>query len=423
MRWRATLFTFGLALLTSRGVSLADEAVALDLSSQLATQFTLRLSIEPGELAVPTRPAAGGLFWQSDDGLRSASAPGHALLAAPFVGAASLIADGALHERLDPLFAPGDRTVEQVLLPLRRDPRVLAFALFGALCAAAITFFTLSALRARGGSARVLAAGALLLVASPLAVYAGSTWSQLPATAALALALFCATRKSAHGLDVGAALALAVLVRAELVLALPGVALAPPRPRAALGALVPPLAAFALDAALVPASSAGFSWSTLPEGALGLLASPGEGLCVHAPWVVLALASLDRRWLLAALPLFALYAGWFDWASSLAYGPRLLLPLVPALALVCAPVAAARPRLAATLVLFAIIMAIPGVLAAHARLGEPDPWSLEVFGAWARLHPGDLLAASQPAWAAAALVALALSALPWRGRAAEPASI
>lgn len=78
-------------------------------------------------------------------------------------------------------------------------------------------------------------------------------------------------------------------------------------------------------------------------GALGLLFDPRHGLLPFAPLALVALAGLPRRRnlarspqlpaLLAAGALFALTACWAAWQGGSCYGPRLLVPALPALAL------------------------------------------------------------------------------------------
>lgn len=86
-------------------------------------------------------------------------------------------------------------------------------------------------------------------------------------------------------------------------------------------------------------------------GALGLLFDPRHGLLPFAPVALLALAGLPRGKavlrgpllpaLAAFLGLFCLTAAWAAWHGGSCYGPRLLVPALPALAL---PLAAAWRR-------------------------------------------------------------------------------
>jgi hypothetical protein len=99
-----------------------------------------------------------------------------------------------------------------------------------------------------------------------------------------------------------------------------------------------------------------FSTSFL-TGLYGLLASPGKGLFVYAPVLVLAVLFGRRLWrggraevvlLLAITAAYlGLYARWYDWTGGLAWGPRFLVPLIaPWLALLGRAFAGpGRPRL------------------------------------------------------------------------------
>lgn len=84
------------------------------------------------------------------------------------------------------------------------------------------------------------------------------------------------------------------------------------------------------------------------EGALGLLAAPDRGLLWFAPLLSAGLAGslvaakgrADRRLAASAALVFAGYfaltAAWVDWRGGSSYGPRLLVPALPALALLLA---------------------------------------------------------------------------------------
>lgn len=399
MRHRALtagLLTLGLALLTTRGLDSADAAVHLDLALAIATRGETSLSIDPGELWVPSRPIAGGLFHQAGDGLQSASAPGLALLAVPLVGVASLIAPEPL--RLDPLFEGGPPRA--VLRPLQSDPRVIAFSLIGPLAAAlALCFFVLAAQELALSRRAIALSSAALVLGSPLLAYAGTAWTQLPTCALLSFVLWraCAreARSGASVWPLGIAAAAILLVRPDHLpfLVLAGAALyriergwrrAPTR---AMARFLVPVALAMVTLAIfgLPERGDGWSLARLPAGALGLLASPSSGLLVFAPFVVLApfarlpprIAALVIGWLACAL---VVYGGWFDWGASLAYGPRFFVPLLPALALALAA-ALERPslRVAAVIaIVLGLAVNLPGALLVHARIEEPasplDGW-------------------------------------------------
>jgi hypothetical protein len=113
------------------------------------------------------------------------------------------------------------------------------------------------------------------------------------------------------------------------------------------------------------------------EGFAGLLASPGRGLLLYVPWVVLALpgvVALARRdrplaVLIAgsALALWLVYSPWAQWDGGWVYGPRFLVPVLPLLAVAAAAWVAPRREqpwvraLAGALVFVALAFAVQSV--------------------------------------------------------------
>lgn len=90
-----------------------------------------------------------------------------------------------------------------------------------------------------------------------------------------------------------------------------------------------------------------FHWGNPMQGALGLLVDPSRGLVFFAPIALVAMIALagsmrpaaprqDLVLLGASAAIFVLYfavtAAWFDWGGGSCYGPRLLVPALPALA-------------------------------------------------------------------------------------------
>lgn len=83
------------------------------------------------------------------------------------------------------------------------------------------------------------------------------------------------------------------------------------------------------------------------EGLLGLLVSPGKGLFIYNPILLLALGgfwSFARKWRAEAglilglsLTLLLVHARWWAWHGDWSWGPRFLAGLTPLLALLCAP--------------------------------------------------------------------------------------
>ena len=88
------------------------------------------------------------------------------------------------------------------------------------------------------------------------------------------------------------------------------------------------------------AEGVAFSYPLL-KGLYGLLLSPGAGLLVFVPVLVMALIGfpgLSRRWPMEAALVAAIiavrvvfYAGWFAWDGGVTWGPRYLIPVVPLL--------------------------------------------------------------------------------------------
>ncbi|MCB9598499.1 MAG: hypothetical protein H6719_37640 [Sandaracinaceae bacterium] len=425
-----------IGLLTTRGVSTLDEAVHLDRADAWAGG-TDTLSIDPAELWVPTAPMAGGLFYDAGDGLRSASPPGLAAIAFPLVAPARWLGREPVGASLGALAREGP--VEATLRDLRHDPRALGFSLIGPVCAALTLLFFLLAARGLELSTRAqLLGAAALALGSPLLVYAGTCWTQLPVTALLAFALWQTVerdrRSGLRATALGLALGLAVLVRAEcLLFAIPfGVATYRTEhrwrrtPSRALARVILPLALAVGGLVLLglPASGGGWRPSNLLVGLPGSLISPRAGLLVYAPFAALSgsgAATLRDRpliWPLVGVPAIALgvYGGWFDWHASLAYGPRLLLPVLPMLALAFAASADRWPRASFGLIALGFGIALPGALIVHARVPEADAfWDPTPLRAWATAPAVDwMILESAPV--AAALLVVAAAGLLWERR-------
>jgi hypothetical protein len=93
----------------------------------------------------------------------------------------------------------------------------------------------------------------------------------------------------------------------------------------------------------------------LLSGLYGLLLSPGAGLLVYVPVLIVGFAgfpSLARAWrleaaLIAAVVLLRLlfFARWWDWPGGATWGPRYIVPLIP-LMLLPAAFVAGRLRIA-----------------------------------------------------------------------------
>lgn len=84
------------------------------------------------------------------------------------------------------------------------------------------------------------------------------------------------------------------------------------------------------------------------QGILGQTLSPGRGLLWYTPWLVLAIVGAWRwrrkeRWVVAvawgsAITYILVYGKWYLWSGGFAWGPRFLVPILPLLALMTAPI-------------------------------------------------------------------------------------
>ncbi len=121
-------------------------------------------------------------------------------------------------------------------------------------------------------------------------------------------------------------------------------------------------------------------WTTPPlVGLGGLLLSPGRGLLPHYPLALLALATTPASWRRnpratvfawgALATLLAVYCRWHGWDGGWCWGPRFLVPAVPLLVLLAAPLFEEPRRwvrLAGTVLLAAsAVIAFSGTLVAY----------------------------------------------------------
>ena len=265
-------------------------------------------------------------------------------------------------ESVERRFGPG---ASQTLLVAEQ----IAFLLLAALCAGLLV-------ESWGGGRRD-AARALLAcgLASPLAAYAGSDFSE-PLQAALVAATFLfASRAALSGsgraaVASGACAGLALLSKSFFIVVLPAVLalvfFAGERSARARRALLV-LAGWALVAAVWLffeisrfgrpfAGYQGEHFSNPPlDGLWRLTVGPNKGLLVFFPLAILAvpggvvLARRSRPTALAVsgfcLLLLGSTAAWWAWDGTAGWGPRLLLPAVPLLASLAALGAAAVPRM------------------------------------------------------------------------------
>ena len=257
-------------------------------------------------------------------------------------------------------------------------------------------------LRLGAAPVQALTTALVLVVATPLWPYSSFGFNQ-PLTAlflwlAVAGAVADPDRHGRARLIAGAAAGLALLTRHEMFLAaaIVGVFIAfePGRHRTSsvrqyIGGLVPFITAWAvfnwwrfgnpLETGYLRDTVPGLGSSIL-TGGLGLLFSPYASLLIYCPVAVLSVAgmrALHRRharaaWLLVGITAvyFLAYASLGNWMGGRSYGPRYLVPLLPALVL---PMAfwtrAGVLRLVATAVtVLSIAVQVPGVLVDYSKV-------------------------------------------------------
>jgi hypothetical protein len=237
-----------------------------------------------------------------------------------------------------------------------RNPQALAMLVNPALFVALALALWAWALAAGLSSARAALVALTTAFGALLLPYVPTGLSELGAALGVALCLIgveLAGRSIvASGLVAGAGSSLAVLMRPDSVLlvALPvAIALALHARRATLFYLLG-LAPSAIVTGVYNLGGgsryAGISlrhafnhpfW----DGVSGLLISPGRGLLLYAPLTILALAAVPWAWrrshamvILCLVLLFgrvAFFAPWFAWTGGWAWGPRFLVPGMPAL--------------------------------------------------------------------------------------------
>jgi len=136
-----------------------------------------------------------------------------------------------------------------------------------------------------------------------------------------------------------------------------------------------------LESGYLRDSTPGFGGAIL-EGAAGLLFSPYASIFLYCPIAILSVAAMRALWrrdpaaaaLFATLffVCFALYASLGNWMGGRSYGPRYLVPLLPALVL---PLAFWSPSggtrtLAGSIVAVSIAVQLPGVLVDYSKVRQ-----------------------------------------------------
>ena len=244
-------------------------------------------------------------------------------------------------------------------------------------------------------------AAMLLVFATPLWPYSGFGFNQPLTALFLWTAVLCATH-ARRGNRTAAALCgllagLAALTRHEMFLAVPFLlAYASPARMWIKNAV-----AFAAGLAPMAAAWGAYNWlrfgsalesgylrdrvpglgTSFAGGAAGLLLSSYSSVFVYCPLVVLSLAGLtalwrrDRATALFFLSLFGafflLYSSLANWMGGRSYGPRYLVPLLPALVLPLAywrPTSRVSRAIAVVVITLSIAVQLPGVLVDYSKV-------------------------------------------------------
>ena len=118
-----------------------------------------------------------------------------------------------------------------------------------------------------------------------------------------------------------------------------------------------------------------FSVRTIPAGVAGLLISPGEGVAWFCPCVLLVFVALrkskKRLEVLTVLGLFMAFIGlhsyWGNWAGGWSWGPRLLLPALPALISTMAILQGLQRKILIALAAIGFLISAPNLAAFYTR--------------------------------------------------------
>lgn len=302
-----------------------------------------------------------------------------------------------------PFYLAGRAAAARVTRPETAASIPKAVVTLGTIPAVALLAWCLYGLAVALGAAPPAAASAALLCvfATPLWPYSGFGFNQPLAGLLLWTAVLCAVHarrgSRAAAAACGVSIGVAALTRQEMFLAVPVlIAYAcAARGRAA--------AALWLAAGLAPMAAAwgAYNWirfgsalesgylrdpvvglgGPIADGAFGLLFSSYASLFLYCPIVILSGAGLFALWRrdrAAASLLAGVFAGFFllysslgNWMAGRAYGPRYLVPLLPALVLPLAwwrPASKTHRAIAALLVTLSVLVQVPGVLVDYSKV-------------------------------------------------------
>jgi hypothetical protein len=239
-----------------------------------------------------------------------------------------------------------------------RDPQALFMLINPVIFALVALVVYLWARVAEIGTGGAVLVSLMVSFGTMLLPYTQTGFSEVGAALGVALVVLgvelSRRRPSAGSLVTGAGVSIAVLMRpdsAVLVAPVAAIALVVLRSWRALPLFIAASAPGVLTTAIYNLGGGlryqgftlreGFSHPFL-TGLSGLLVSPGRGLLLYVPLVVLAVVGIPWAWrrspvltavcLALMLDRILFYAGWFIWYGGWSWGPRFLLPAMPALA-------------------------------------------------------------------------------------------
>ncbi|HUQ64099.1 MAG TPA: hypothetical protein VM121_10120 [Acidimicrobiales bacterium] len=254
---------------------------------------------------------------------------------------------------------------ELVGSPLGRSPLTLNTLINPILLALIALVIWVSARRCGVTTRQATVVSLCLALATPLLPYATTTFSEIGVSLGVAMGilgiLIAKDRGRVGGLIAGTGIGVAALMRPDSfllvapVVAIGAVMASRPQWRTAMaGVAIAAMPAIAITALYnmarfsspLTSQYAGFDLSdsfVTPfwTGFYGLTASPGRGIILYAP-IVLSVA-IGMRWAWQRSPLLTtvclallvsrllFYATWWSWAGGTGWGPRFLVPAMPAL--------------------------------------------------------------------------------------------
>ena len=379
--WMAVAVTFGCLLTAGGSMTSTDGVVAFNVTQNLVEEGSVATS--GGVIELPAYRGRGGRFY-SPFGIAQS------LWNLPFylVGRAVQAAITTRVGRTD--------TITKAVVALGTVPAVALVAWSGF---AILTMLGVSLRRA-------VVISVLLVFGTPLWPYSGFGFNQPLTGAFLWLAILAAIAGTRHGVRMGPlvwcgiAAGAALLTRHEMMLAagIIGAWIVIMGDGARRGAATAYLSGFIpmmliwgalnwwrfgnpLESGYLRDPTPGYGSSVL-TGASGLLLSPYSSVFIYCPMAVLAIAAIPAFWrrdrsaaslmFAVAAGCFLLYASLQNWMGARSYGPRYLVPILPAIVL---PLAFWTPARAwrwpvRFVILLSVLVQVPGVLVDYSKVRE-----------------------------------------------------